>query len=497
MKMTTRTRALDKVFKRRHRFQIPSWQRGKVWGKSKQQLLVDTILRGWKLPKFSLIKSSDTDSEFEVADGQQRLNAIWDFMSNNLELSPESKKIFGGPFYKDLPDALSDSFDDFEIEFDEIEEESEVEIKAYFQRLQEGMSLIASEKLNAVDSKLRDFTKALTGHKFFTETVAFKDTRYAYFEVASKAAAVEVEGVGTGLRVDDLKRIFETQSSFSPASEVAKRLTKALDFLHKALPKSATITRNRSTTQSLINLACRLVEHGDPAQKSTQFGQFSAFFSQQLAEQVELGQDATDPDYLGYQRTVNANVKTGPKTRQTILLRKLFLFDPSFADLFEASTVASSDVDGQTKGVAAEIRTILLDVNEMYAAKNGTDLFNISNKTTKALAVIGETAKTYDKFSMLISNLYFIFRESLGKKLTPLPQSFVDVNDLRISLQHDLDQEGPSQAAKKKVKHGTTFEKYSGIGSPSVAGPQRLSIAQLKLLSALRDDLFAIANALT
>jgi len=38
-----------------------------------------------------------------------------------------------------------------------------------------------------------------------------------------------------------------------------------------------------------------------------------------LSRQVELGHEATDSDYLTFQRTVNANVKSGAKTRQQIL----------------------------------------------------------------------------------------------------------------------------------------------------------------------------------
>jgi len=157
MKMESHKRALDKIYKRRDRYEIPEWQRQEVWGPSKKQNLIDTILRGWKLPKFYFLKISDNPESYEVVDGQQRLVAIFEFLDNDLALADDSAKEFGGPVYDDLPDKRKDAFDDYEIEFDLIEDASEEEVKRFFQRLQEGLPLTSSEKLNSVHSKLRDF----------------------------------------------------------------------------------------------------------------------------------------------------------------------------------------------------------------------------------------------------------------------------------------------------------------------------------------------------
>ena len=90
--MTADKRAIDKMFRRRDRYEIPDWQRQKVWNKKKKQGLIDSILRGWKLPKFYFVKSSDEN--FLVEDGQQRLTAIFEFFAGDLGLSQESAKIW-------------------------------------------------------------------------------------------------------------------------------------------------------------------------------------------------------------------------------------------------------------------------------------------------------------------------------------------------------------------------------------------------------------------
>jgi uncharacterized protein with ParB-like and HNH nuclease domain len=69
--MTPGRQALDKIYKRRDRYEIPDWQREDVWDQRKKQQLIDSILRGWKLPKFYFVKTSE--DEYEVVDGQQRL----------------------------------------------------------------------------------------------------------------------------------------------------------------------------------------------------------------------------------------------------------------------------------------------------------------------------------------------------------------------------------------------------------------------------------------
>ena len=98
MKMTSERRAIDKVFRRRDRYDIPDWQREEVWDRDKKQRLIDSILRGWKLPKFYLVKASNDD--YLVEDGQQRLTSILEFFSNELSLNADSAKQFGGRFYR-------------------------------------------------------------------------------------------------------------------------------------------------------------------------------------------------------------------------------------------------------------------------------------------------------------------------------------------------------------------------------------------------------------
>ena len=103
-------------------------------------------------PKFYFVKTSSDPNEYEVVDGQQRLIAIFDFFDNELPLSQSSLGDFGGEYYEDLPEHVSDRFDDFEIQFDEITDANEQDLKAFFSDFGRP-PLASSEKLNSVHSK--------------------------------------------------------------------------------------------------------------------------------------------------------------------------------------------------------------------------------------------------------------------------------------------------------------------------------------------------------
>ena len=492
MKMTPQRRALDKIYKRRDRYEIPEWQRGEVWDTSKKQQLIDSILRGWRLPKFYFVKN--TEDEYEVVDGQQRLTAIYEFFANELPLTPPSVTEFGGPYYKDLKSKYSDAFDDFEIDYDEVEEATEAELKQFFQRLQEGLPLTSSEKLNSVHSKLRDFCRNLAKHDFLKKSIVVADTRFAHFDILSKAAIIQIEGIEAGLRYDDIKPVFEAQSNFSATSAAAKRLKAALDFLAAAFPKPSPLLKNRTVVQSIITLACRLIATGNAAGLEKKFAGFMQHFMNQLSDQVELGQAASDYDFIRFQKSINANVKAGARTRQEILLRKAFMHDSDVAAAFDPSALAESGLTGRVKELGDAICAQISRLNSAYAAYHGKDLFKATNKTVSAHNNLANPIKDLTTYKALISDLYFVFRESIGQRLgNKLPNSFGDVNVLRTDLQHDTDHGDKTKVKAKKTQAGSVFQKYSGEASPDVLDPTRFVLVQANILSALELDLKNLA----
>lgn len=92
--MELRRRALDKVYKRRDRIDMPDFQREEVWTDLQKRSLIDTILKGWHLPKFYFRKVDEIS--FECVYGQQRLAAIFEFFDGKLTLEPVTTGTYGG-----------------------------------------------------------------------------------------------------------------------------------------------------------------------------------------------------------------------------------------------------------------------------------------------------------------------------------------------------------------------------------------------------------------
>uniref|UniRef100_UPI003A8CAD9F DUF262 domain-containing protein n=1 Tax=Ruminococcus bicirculans (ex Wegman et al. 2014) TaxID=1160721 RepID=UPI003A8CAD9F len=85
----------------------PDFQRGEVWSVAKQKKLIDSILRGWRIPPIHVVASDDLIDE--VLDGQQRLAAIRDFCSGKFSIDgriePRNSEIeyLDGMYYDELP----------------------------------------------------------------------------------------------------------------------------------------------------------------------------------------------------------------------------------------------------------------------------------------------------------------------------------------------------------------------------------------------------------
>jgi hypothetical protein len=258
---------------------------------------------------------------------------------------------------------------------------------------------------------------------------------------------VEIEGTDAALRFDDIKEVFEAQIGFAPTSTIAKRIKSALDFLNKGYT-----LRTRTIVQSLITLTCKLVDTGRSKGLETQLRKFFETFMAEPAEQVEMGQLATDTDYVTFQRSVNANVKDGARTRQEIMLRKLFRIAPDLADVF--------------------------------------DLFKATNKTAQALLKIRKPAKDLADYEALIDELYFLFRESVGTRLNGTwPTSFAHINDLRTDLPHDVDHGDAGKIRAKRRKTGGTFKLYAGGGTPDTIESVKFAMIQSNILGAIDADL--------
>lgn len=87
-------------------------QRELCWTLQQKQELIMSVLIGRKIPRFSLIIKQD--NSYQVIDGKQRLNTLYDFIDNKFTITLEDEIYF----YSQLPQDYRVQFDRLQIEYD-------------------------------------------------------------------------------------------------------------------------------------------------------------------------------------------------------------------------------------------------------------------------------------------------------------------------------------------------------------------------------------------
>lgn len=489
MKMERRSRAIDKIYKRRDRIEMPDFQREEVWPDTKKRLLIDSILKDWHLPKFYFRKLDD--NTFECVDGQQRLTAIFEFFDDELTLTEETAKRVGATKYSELQDDVSDAFDDFEIDIEEIEDATEEELEELFKRLQLGTPLNTAEKINAILGDLRDFCHEMAEKPFFREKIGLKNTRYTHFETVAKWAFIEARGIQPQMRYPQLESLLRDNKTFSKSSETARRINGALDFLDRAFADKCSIVRNRANTLSICMLSARLYGQGLTSNSDAAcFRTFVESFFNELSAEVEKGVKAVDRELLRYQHAISSGSTGGDsiRTRINILTKRLATFSPRFARLLGAYHEATDEATKNLAELAAGARDAIYNINRKYSAAHGEDLFKMTTKSSVAISTFGEPCRDLAQYGRLVDSLYFLVYEGSGacKRLPAPPPDFsMDVKFLRTALRHDINHGDDSEIRKKRQRATETFEKYSGKKTPEECGPEEFLSAQVRILKGL------------
>lgn len=164
----------------------PSYQRYIVWKRPQKIMFIDSLIRGYDVPKIYLRK---TATKYEVVDGQQRLDALFTYMGGKFVLFKNTKNVDGleiaGLKYVDLPLDISEKIDTFTFDIMVLENYSDEEIAEYFIRLQNGSSLKGAERRRGIVSNMRDMAFELSKHNFF-DICNFNNRRCQYEDFIAK-----------------------------------------------------------------------------------------------------------------------------------------------------------------------------------------------------------------------------------------------------------------------------------------------------------------------
>ena len=315
----------------------PAYQRGPVWSKSKKQLLMDTILRGMDIPKLYLSAINKPPYKYEVVDGQQRLNAIWEFCEDEYPLSTDSDPVHGhdvaGKRFTELPNDLIDEFQSYELSFVILEDVNIEEVEEMFFRLNNGETLTAAEKRNALPGQMKEFVKELAMHPFF-QNVAFKNTRYAFDQVCAQMTLLELVGEPCDTKARALEKMYREQVKFDKNGSVAKKIKRVLNFLDNAFPEKMPELRKQNVVSLYLLISELMEKYAISGREATLREWYIQFESDRRVEQ-DKDEDERDPDLIRYQEKMLQAVdsKDSIEFRHRTLLTSFLLYYPELEPL--------------------------------------------------------------------------------------------------------------------------------------------------------------------
>lgn len=189
------------LYSTKHEIQIdPDYQRmGEVWTLDKRQLLIDSILNGFDIPKIYFHEVDSPSARrryrFAIVDGRQRLETIWSFIDGKYMLADDFKLLNDsttraeGLTYRELGikyPRLKTLFDATTLTVVVVRTDDIDLIEEMFSRLNEAVPLNAAEKRNAFGGPLPKTIRRLAEHPFFKTRVRVSNRRYQHRDLAAK-----------------------------------------------------------------------------------------------------------------------------------------------------------------------------------------------------------------------------------------------------------------------------------------------------------------------
>ena len=200
----------------------PLYQRSsEIWTLEKKQLLIDSIINGYDIPKFyfhRFVKPKRTLEQTKrsaIIDGKQRLEAIWQFIDGEFSLSDDFEYLSdpkikpAGLKYAELGrkfPTLKIRFDSYDLAIVSVYTDDIELIEDMFFRLNEAVPLSAAEKRNALGGRMPTAIRSLAREDFLKKRLPFKNTRYRHFDLACKFLLIEHSN-----EVCDTKKVYLDQ----------------------------------------------------------------------------------------------------------------------------------------------------------------------------------------------------------------------------------------------------------------------------------------------
>lgn len=232
----------------------PQYQRTSVWQPNKKKLLIDSILRGYDLPKFYLREIPQNKMyDYEVTDGQQRIRAILEFINGGFKLDEnifEDNYNTKGLDYKQLKESTKyyTRFKNFKLTIAVIKEASQEEIRTLFARLQMGERLNPVELRHALSSNIGNLIYSITeNHSFFNKDCKIINSRYKHQDYLDNAITLSYYDAVRNIKATDMRHLYLefSNSTLQAMQPLLKKVNATLSMMERVNNYKKGIFKNK------------------------------------------------------------------------------------------------------------------------------------------------------------------------------------------------------------------------------------------------------------
>ena len=270
-----------------------SYQRRSIWGEADKIRLVETVLLKLIIPELFFWKAStdpDTgESIVHIVDGQQRINALIDFINGNFKLKEQSlleedsKVSWGNKFFNDLSSDDKTSVWNYPLMVIEIAQEaSRADIVKMFRRLNlTDYNLNDQERRNSIQGEFAALAKELSENSFWERHKLFNNTdikRMKDVEFCASIILLCKEGIIDQTDQKPLNTAYEDlQVDYKTAKDDKEKILRAISLVEKFISKvTINFLKRKAQLYTLFSLIFDAIGSGmDIGEK--QYEQFRKF----------------------------------------------------------------------------------------------------------------------------------------------------------------------------------------------------------------------------
>jgi hypothetical protein len=273
------------------------YQREKIWSRTNQLELLDSIVKNIDVPKIYLARIQGNENfDFECIDGKQRMTTLLSFFKPEPDENPLTVRIAGENFTykrlsKELP-PLAEKIEKFELTFVIYQNIDDEEfLREIFRRLQLGVRLNTGELLKTYTGTMRDFVyKEMGSNAPFLRNTRLSEKRFSrqftLAQISINSFSRNETGEFVRTRLDDLTDFFNENHNLNSKNENLRRIRIVLGLMDKHFGNKAQSISSRAVAVSayLFVEELYLRKKIDMKKKVSLIKEFANFFEALLDE---------------------------------------------------------------------------------------------------------------------------------------------------------------------------------------------------------------------